>query len=471
MDAIILRYSNDGAYKGVLDFENGEHEEGLDGTDKLTITSTAKPAKKERLVWQDENGTWREHIVDATERRHEKGRPTVTSTCSNSIVELYGIQASGKKLTGTVKGILSKLVKGTRWTDGACDSFDGEKFELEVWHKNVRECIAELVDLCGGELVTVITVGDYGVEKRTVRIVEERGSETVRRQFTWGRNMTNVLRSVEADEVYTAIVGYGKKKLEIELESIDTDNMTAEEREVINEKLAKVRDNDYAERLSVTVKTDVDLSKWGTPTSNGMGHTWTTYTDDDCTSESFLKRQCRKQIKVLSKPLVRYEFDVAEVDAETWADVKLGNSVAVVDDEIGIDTIERVSHIRRTLKGRISCRIAIGKRANPMVEKFKAAEKTTRKQTGNTQRVQSTAPVTTNGTYSGGSQISTMSSSGGGDMWTHQVNGVTQAVGTINFVTSSSTPEPTPTPTPTPDPEAWGGGGDGEFSSSGGGKF
>ncbi len=448
-DIQIYRYRNDGTYNDTLYYYEAVHEEGLDGTDKLTITCKESIHKRARLLWQDELGKWREHMVVSSVRKHSKRRPEKTYVCSNSVDELYLTLAEGTVLKGTVSQIMAKLVENTRWTSSGNAEFGGQIFELEVWHKNVRECITELIDMCGGELGTWIMVGDYGIEKRIVRIEDEHGRNNVaQRQFTYGKNMTNVQRTLGTDEVYTAIVGYGKKKLEIELEAKDPDTMTEEELESYNEQLAAARENPYLERLSVVVKSDVDLNKWGQAGANGaMGHAWTSYTDDACSDAEFLRKQCETLLDVYSKPLVTYDFDAYQMGEDKWRYAKLGYYVHIVDDSMGLDSIERISYIRRNLKGKDSCRISIGKRVNPIVEKFKADEKKERKTTGNTTRAASTQHVTTSNNYSssytppsytppsGGGYNGSYGGATTGDKWVHQVNGVPQSIGTINFIT------------------------------------
>jgi len=420
MEAVIYRYTNAGESLGVLAYDAATHEEDLDNSDMLTVTASEEPSKRDRLVWQDAGGVWHEHMVDSAKRVHSNGRPKSEITCSNSICELFGTPAAGTKLTGSVQALLAHLLSGTRWTCGTCSDFGN--VELEVWHKNVRQCIRELCELTGGELETTVTVGSSGVTSRSARIVSERGSSSVMRQFTYGRNVSGITREVGADEVYTAIIGYGA--------------VIGDSRE------------DYAERYAVTVESDLDLSKWGIPDgSGGFTNNWTTYTDSQCDDLAFLRQQCQRQLDVLSKPLIRYEFDITEVDEGLWSDVRLGNRVMCVDElfDPPLELTERVSHVSRRLKGRMSCKVAVGDRANPLVEQFKATEKTTQSSSGNSVRSYSYTPVTTDS----GSYV--IGGGGGGDGWTHQVNGVTQATGTINFVTSGGSSSTQKTP------DTWGG--------------
>ena len=130
--------------------------------------------------------------------------------------------------------------------------------------------------------------------------------------------------------------------------------------------------------------------------------------------------------------MVCYEFDAYQIGDDKWKFTKLGSRVQIVDDDMDLDTIERISYVKRNLKGRDSLRISIGKRVNPLVEKFKAEEKTSKKTTGNSTRSRAASTVTTRNTYSSGSALGTL----GGDGWVHQIDGVTQQVGTINFVTT-----------------------------------
>ena len=405
-DVQIFRYRNNGDSVGAYDIYAGTHEESLDGTDKLEVTSRVCPRKNDRMVWQDNTGVWHEHIVDTTERTHSDGIPSVKSTCLNSIAELAGVPADKVKpqYKGTVKAVLKKLLKdsGCRWKVDGGSSFDNKKYTLETWHKSVRECIAELVDMCGGELVTKITVGGYKVKSRSMKIVEERGSDVVKRQFSWGANMTNVKRVVSSDDVFTGVIGYGAKKT------------------------ASGKSNDYSERLKVVVKSTspTKLERFGVPLKSGMSHSYMVYTDSNCDNAEFLRQQCKSLLKYHSKQQVRYEFDVYQIDDDTWKDVKLGNKVQVVDDDLGVDEIERISFIKRNLVGLDSCRIIIGDRPSPIVKKFKAAERASKKTTGNTLSSASTAGVLTLGNYGEG-----------GERWIHQVNGATQSAGTINFTT------------------------------------
>lgn len=376
-EVTIYRYANDGESIGILPYRRAEHTEDLDGTDRLTVETDVWVSKRERLVWQDNTGEWHEHMVDKPSKSHKGGRAVTSIDSSNSISELFGIIASGTKLKASVGSILSSLLSGTRWEAGSCSDFG--TVEIEVWNKSVRECISELCDMVGGELETDISVDDSKVTRRRAAIVRERGSRTVTRQFSYGRNISGATREVGADEVYTAIIGVGAK--------IDAEN-----------------DSEYSPRITVTVETGADVNTWGIPKGDGtFAHNAMVYFDHACTSKAFLARQCSRLAKAYGKPAVSYIFDVAEADDSLWGDVRLGNKVMCVDDSFSprLELIERVSRIRRLLKGRIACTVEIGRRTNPLLETFRTAERTAKRTTGNGTGGDIGGGITTGGDFPG----------------------------------------------------------------------
>lgn len=382
MAATIFRYDNAGRTIGILPYDSATHTEALDGTDKLVVVSEDSPTKRDRLVWQDESGLWHEHMVDATRRTHGAGGARTESTCSNSINELYGVIVNWTKIRTRIEDVIATILSGTTWYIGDCSNFG--VVEMELYHKSARECLAELCELVHGELETFVTVGDSGVVRRYLRIVRERGRKSVMRQFQYSRNISSIVREVTSDEVYTAVKGYGAKLVEY-----DT--------------------NEYPTRLEATVNSNMDLTRWGVPMGNGtFAHNYTTYTDAQCTDRTFLTKQCQSILSSVSKPLVRYEFDTVDAGDGLWSDVRLGDKVMCIDEQFNpsLELIERVSEIRRNLKGRMQCRIVIGARTNPLVDKFKSAEKVGLKSTGNPSRITAVSPVSTLGAgYDGESAV------------------------------------------------------------------
>ena len=407
----IYRYTPQGESLGVLHYTEGTHTESLDGTDKLDAVAYDDVRRNERMVWQDELGKWHEHIVGNTKRVHSDGKPKTSFTTYNSIGETWCWTADGTLVSGTVGSILGYLLKDTKWSSDGSD-IEGT-FELETYHKQVRQCISELCEMCGGELVTDVHVISSGVTERRCAIIAESGNQSPQRQFTYGWNMTGVTREEDnTDRVYTAVYAYGKK----------LDGASG----------------DYPERLTFAdinggdpfVLNEDALEWWGCMGNDGtMHHSCIAYTDDNCTDPYFLREQAEKMLANVSTPAVAYRMDLPRMDeGDEWLTVGLGDLVHVVDDELGMSFQKRVSSITRGLDGQKSGKVVIGKRPKLLIEKFKAQERAERTVSANTSRVSaSRASLRTSGVTLGGG-------------WTHQVDGVALSSGTINFVTGGTPP-------------------------------
>lgn len=406
----IYRYSPSGQSLGMLAYDTATHDEDLNGSDKLTVKCRSSVGYNERLLWQDNGGRWREHIVDDVVLTHSGGRPRFELTCSNSISELFGVIASGTHVAGGTKHVLSLLVQGTRWQAGGCSDF-GKIERIETWHRSVRECINDLQKATGGEMFTQIEADEHGVTARYVRILEARGNKTAKRQFTYGRNMHGVRREV-VGPVYTKVVAYGAR--------LDDGYM-----------------EDYGPRLTVEAAHEESVPKWGIPKADGtMGHSVLIYNDEACTDSAFLMRQARKLMRAKCRPTVTYSFDLDQIGDDGWSGMQLGTMVLVRDEAFDppLEMRERITHVTRRLGGRMQCRVVIGdERGNVLIEKFKAVEKITKQSTGNDAKTYSETPLNTSGgnSYTGGAYGSTIS---GGDRVTHTLDGE-PIIGTIAFTT------------------------------------
>lgn len=134
MATILYRSNNWGEPLGVLPYLTFINEEDVDGTDMLTVVTRGWASKRDRLLWQDVNGDWHEHIVDASVTERQDGVLVTTLTCSNSISELFGQSLSSTTWDGTYygnpDGLLDIVITGSQWTLGDNDTFDGVDIEI-----------------------------------------------------------------------------------------------------------------------------------------------------------------------------------------------------------------------------------------------------------------------------------------------------------------------------------------------------
>ncbi|MBQ9317727.1 MAG: phage tail protein [Atopobiaceae bacterium] len=353
------------------------HEEALDGTDTLTLSTFSFLEKGDRLVWRGPDRAWREHVVDDCRRVHDaNGRAVTTATCINSVCETMGDYVEELRLEGvTVATALSRVLANTRWASAGSDVTGTYDFGFE--HVFVREALNQIVETANaGEIHAYVTVGPTGVATRRVGIEASRGNPTATRRFTYSKSVTSVRRTVEPTDPITALYLYGKAERDEQGNAV---RLTVES---VN------GGKRYVEDASA-------LARWGRPDgSGGRAHRFGTYTDENCDDPSFLLEQGRRQLANVSQPEVTYEVDV--IDAEdALAGVSLGDAVDVVDTAFApaIRMRDRVSRIRRDLmQSTATGTVTIGRRANLLVRQFQATAETKKKQSKTSAKVEASSP-------------------------------------------------------------------------------
>lgn len=376
------------------------HEEALDGTDTLTVSTFSFLEKGDRLVWRGPDGVWREHVVDDCKRVHDaNGHAVTTATCINSVCETMGDYVESLDLAGvTVAAALSRVLANTRWTSAGSDVAGTYDFSFE--HVSVREALNQIVETANsGEIHSYVTVGSTGVAARRVGIEASRGGSTTTRRFTYSKSVTSVRRTVEPTDPVTALYLYGKAERDAQGNAV---RLTVES---VN------GGKRYVEDASA-------LARWGRPDgSGGKAHRFGTYTDENCDDPSFLLAQGRRQLQNVSQPEVTYEVDV--IDAEdALAGVSLGDAVDVIDTAFApaIRMRDRVSRIRRDLmQSTATGTVTIGSSRPVLVRQFVAAAKTAKKQDNTSSKVEANSPSWDDAANLGSSYLERLGSSLNGD--------------------------------------------------------
>lgn len=285
--------------------------EELNGEDTLTLAATDELAKGQRVVWCDQQGIWHEHTVASVSMEHAGGEPVYTATCENSISELYGDWVADKRPSGSASLAVRAALETSRWTVGTVDVEGSHSASL--YRTSAREALQTVVKTWGGELSTTIAVSGTQVTSRRVNLTR-RGTDTGRR-FTYGRDMISVSRTVDADDVVTALYGFGKGE-----EVGDGYGRGIDFADVNGGK-------QYVEDLEA-------LETWGRPDgSGGKAHVFGKFEASDCDDPEELLELTRAELERRKEPKVSYEASVS-----TFADygydfsgVALGDDVALVD--------------------------------------------------------------------------------------------------------------------------------------------
>lgn len=333
----ITRFSLHGANLGRLTLLEAEHDEGLDGTDELEVACYDDLNKHDRLVWRDKQGNWHEHIVDGTERTHDKsGKPVTVAKCINSIAETWDDWITEVRLRDDpVQYALERTLYGSRWQAGTCTQ--AGTVTLTHYHTSVREALQKLMESSLGELETIIGTDGNKVTSRTAQIVTARGNQDSPKRFTYTKDILSIKRHVGSTNPKTRIYAYGKGE--------ETDTGGYGRRigiEDVNDGLP------YVEDAAAT-------AIWGRPDGEGgLLPANGKYENPECEDPAQLKAEALDYLDQVKAPQVTYTADVIDLAefGREWEEVALGDRVAIIDRKFspeGIRLRGRISRIRRDL--------------------------------------------------------------------------------------------------------------------------
>lgn len=331
---------------GELDIIEGEHVETTDGENSLHLVCRSTTVEKgDRLMWQDSSGEWREHVVDTVEVTRRNGVPVSILDCLDPIVELSQMMLTpsiirpGSAFVITLNGLLSNTYAWTsnaRWAIGmpfSSDTVPGE-FELSATPITVRKALQELADYMGLEPYTRT---DYGVSDakigyRRLVVPNKMGNQDAYWRFEYERNASSVSKKVNQHTPVARIYYYG------EYEN--------------GERFGIAQASSNPTNLNY-IQTSSSLSQYGLLDMNGeMMPTHEAILNTDYTVPNQLYAWAKRDFNAKQSLSVTYSADVEMLGGvDPRKNVRLGDSVQVVDRELPMRLSARIQGIRRDLVG------------------------------------------------------------------------------------------------------------------------
>lgn len=291
---------------------NGEHT--------LTIETLSHLEKGQRIVYCDDCGKFREFIVQEVIEDHEDGAIITTATCEDSLAELNGDYLVEKEPTGTASAALSVALGTSRWQVGRVDVGGSKHFSF--YHCSAREAVNEIAEAFDGEVSATVEVSGGYITARKVNVTKRVGADNGKR-FAYRKDLSGITRTVEIDDVVTALYGYGKG-----LEQVDEDG------EATGGFDRKLTFGDVNGGLDY-VYDAAALERWGRPDGKGgKAHVYGRVEFSDCEDKHELLTLTRNRFNVLSEPRVSYSASVINMRAAGFLaeGVSEGDTVQIVDE-------------------------------------------------------------------------------------------------------------------------------------------
>ena len=349
--AVFWVYDRWGAQKGtVTDLTEAIHIDELNGEDSLTLVMpTCELVKGDRIVWRDAWDAWHEHIVTRVGTIHSQGIVQDTVYCENSLSELHTDHIDDlRPYNVTASVALQRALSVTKWAVGTVTVTSSGS--TNFYHISAFDAVKKVLDEWGGEYSTTISVDASGVTSRALDLLARRGVDGGK-MFTYTRDIVTLSRTVDSDDVFTAMYGYG-----CGLENIDEDGQWTGgyERKLTFGDINGGKDY---------VEDNAALVRWGLPDGNGgIKHAFGRVDFPDCDDEAELLQLTTDYLQTVSSPRVEYSLDAVNLaDAGFTADeVRTGDTVTIRDKVIDERLSGRILKVERHLVEGKATRVTVG---------------------------------------------------------------------------------------------------------------
>lgn len=311
----LLLFNREEDYIGNIKYVvSATHPEELNGEDLLEITTLDNRIEKGyRIIYRDIYGYWKEFIVKGIEEIHNLDGKINYVYCESSFYETIGDYVEDKRPQNTTASVaLLSALESTRWTAGIVDDLGINS--TNFYHISAKESVQKIVETWKGELRTRVIVSGNKIAHRYVDILQNRGQDFGKR-FVYSKDITEIKRIIQRDDVITALYGYGKGE---ELDS-----------------------GGYGRRIDFA---DINLGKayvenndarliWGRLDNGVKTHIFSKVEFDDVTDPQELLSLTVNKLSELSQPLVTYEAKVIDLKAYglDHEGAELGDTVNIID--------------------------------------------------------------------------------------------------------------------------------------------
>lgn len=345
---VVKAYSTDNTVEAKL-------TEGINQANKLTLSVPLKDRLDSNIFYA---------LIPTDDSTNYLMFKLNDESIENDRITYTGIDAAYDELRGyayikeirpvnrTAKEILQLILKDTRWEVGHIDS--STPTNTFFYYQSVLECIQQVVQLFNVEVTFTYSFNTktHEITARNVNVYKQQGRRTGKR-FEYGSNLLTVTREEDSQDIVTALVGRGKGE-----EKLDDDTGEAT--------------GGYGRRISFK---DVVWSKAnGDPTDKPAGQEYVEnkeatrifgYDDgtprtgivvfEDIEDPTELLKATWASLLSSCRPKVCFKASVTDV-----GDLRLGDTIAIIRHDLGIEYFTRVFKVVRDLKNEQNNTVEMG---------------------------------------------------------------------------------------------------------------
>lgn len=294
-----------------------------------------------RILYKDSLGLWHEYLVLSIERIHDENGIYYHVYLENSLTELRGDFIEDLRASNSsAQNALDKLLSVTRWK-GEVSGINPST--TNFYRISAFEGLSKLLIDFGGEITTKIEVSGSRVINRVVVYKNFIGKDLGKR-FSFSKDIKSVTKTIEEDDVITALYGYGKSE---ELENENGESSYTR----------KISFSELNDGKGYVENTDAKLA-YGIAGRHRFGSIFF----DDIDNKSLLLSKTKEALEALSKPKVVYEVDVIDLKSYgfDFEGVSCGDFVVIRDGELKESLNARVLELEENLDKEGTTKLVLG---------------------------------------------------------------------------------------------------------------
>ncbi|MBU8594081.1 phage tail spike protein [Bacillus subtilis] len=348
-DQVLTVLSSDG--QEACRFWDAKYKEELNKGSSFSFVADASHPdarylfEENQVIFRDKDGILRLFVIKELDDTDENSEVNTQVTCEAAMMELAETFVKDFRPTDkTAQFVLDNVLARSRWV--AEVSAELGTNSTTFYKKTALECIAEVINIWGGELQDSIEFDGNKITKRIIKILPRRGKDSGKR-FEIDKDTENIKRTVISYPL-TALWGYGASIASTDEDGEETGGYSRfiDFSEV---EWKKSKGDPVDKPLGQEWVGDPDLLKRLGRLKNGeLIHREGQYNNEDITDPAeLLKATYNHLITTASKTEVNYELSVQllqNVPGYEHEHVELGDTTIAIDRNfaIPIETSQRI---------------------------------------------------------------------------------------------------------------------------------
>ena len=254
--------------------------------------------------------------------------------------DLHSFIIEDKRPGGTASDVLREILEGTGYQLGNVDGLT-RTGRLSFYYISVRQALVKIIESYACEFKIRYTFVENKIIGRYIDLNQRFGRVTGH-QFEYGSNILNVTYEESSDDVVTALIGRGKGE--------ESTNESGEATGGYGRRIQfkdvswSVSKGDPADKPAGQnyVSNEAARNIYGLYQNGVIKHRFGVYTNEDIEDPVELLKATYNELQRLSVPIVTFKANLLDLSNAIEQDIWIGDSVAIVRDQIGITFEARI---------------------------------------------------------------------------------------------------------------------------------